>query len=242
MEIPNNTQGANPEANPNGAENIPQNEGENKSVDTPQPTESKKDEGKTFTQQDLDNMAAKARGTAERETTKNILAKLGLKADELDKLNAFKEAYEASLSDEERKNQVMEDLKAENLTLTQDLEEKEYVIKALIELTGKNESDVDKIVKMAKGLKTDDNTIEDAIKEVISMVNVGEQKPAAQVVNPNMPKGQELQQPSTTVQINTEDNPFKAGSINLTKQGELIRTNPELAKKLAAEAGVKLPI
>lgn len=243
MNIPDNTQGANPEANPTGAENTPQNnEGNNNTVITPQPTEPKKEEGKTFTQQDLDNTAAKARGTAERETTKNILAKLGLKADELDKLNAFKEAYEASLSDEERKNQVMEDLQAENLTLTQDLEEKEYVIKALIELTGKNENDVDKIVKMAKGLKTEDNTIEDAIKEVINMINpeVANPNPVEPTVNPNMPKGQELQQPSTTVQINTENNPFKAGSINLTKQGELIRTNPELAKKLAAEAGVKL--
>ena len=58
--------------------------------------------------------------------------------------------------------------------------------------------------------------------------------------NPNIPKGKELTQPSTTVQVSTEDNPFKAGSINLTKQGELVRTNPELAKKLASEAGVKL--
>lgn len=243
MEIPDNTQGSNPEANPNGANVTPQNnEGDNKVVVEKPQTTDKKDEGKIFTQQDLDNMAAKARGTAERETRKRILAELGLKDDEMDKLNAFKEAYQNSLSDEEKRNQVMEDLQAENLTLSQDLEEKEYVIKALIELTGKNESDVDKIVKMAKGLKTEDNTIEDAIKEVISMVNIGEQKPAVTVVNPDMPKGQELQQPSTTVQISTEDNPFKAGSINLTKQGELIRTNPELAKKLAAEAGVKLPI
>ena len=37
-----------------------------------------------------------------------------------------------------------------------------------------------------------------------------------------------------------QDNPFKAGQINLTKQGQLIRQNPELAKKLAAEAGVNL--
>lgn len=45
---------------------------------------------------------------------------------------------------------------------------------------------------MAKGLKKDDNTIEDAIKEVISMVNVVEQKPITTVVNPEIPKGQEL--------------------------------------------------
>ena len=241
MEENTNTQDAtNLGANPvNGATiTTPQNEGNNNST---QPQVDKKDEGKTFTQQDLDNMAAKARGTAERETTKNILAKLGLKVDELDKLGAYKEAYENSLSDEEKKNQVMEDLQAENLKLTQDVEEKDYVIKALIELTGKNEEDVDKIVKMAKGLKTDENTIEDAIKEVISMVNVGEQKPAVSVVNPDMPKGQEIQQPSASVQVSTQDNPFKVGSINLTKQSELMKHNPELAKRLASEAGVKLP-
>lgn len=229
------------EADPiQGAENTPQTEGK---TSKPQ-TEVKKEEGKTFTQQDLDNMAAKARGTAERETTKNILAKLGLKSDELDKLSAFKEAYEASLSDEEKKNQIMEDLQADNLQLEHDLEEKEYVIKALIELTGKNESDVDKIVKMAKGLKTDENSIEDAIREVISMINIKEETPAVQqvVTNPDMPTSTEIQQPST-ISIDVQDNPFKAGStFNLTKQGQIIRSNPELAKRLAGEAGVKLPL
>lgn len=233
----------NMEANPNGAETIPQNnEGNNNTVEKPQPTETKQNEGKTFTQQDLDNTAAKARGTAEREMKRKILAELGLKDDEMDKLSAFKEAYQNSLSDEEKKNQVMEELQADNLKLTQDLEEKDYVIKALVELTGKNEDDVDKIVKMAKGLKTEENTIEDAIKEVISMINV-EDKPANLVeptVNPDMPTGQPIQQSSTSVQIDTTDNPFKAGNINLTKQGQLLRTNPELAKKLAAEAGVNL--
>lgn len=34
-------------------------------------------------------------------------------------------------------------------------------------------------------------------------------------------------------------NPWKAGSFNLTQQGQIIRTNPELAKRLKAEAGVK---
>lgn len=234
------TQG-NLEADPvQGAENTPQTEGNSSK---PQ-IEVKKEEGKTFTQQDLDNVAAKARGTAEREMKRKILAELGLKDDEMDKLNVIKEAYQNSLSDEEKKNKIMEDLQADNLQLEQDLEEKEYVIKALIELTGKNESDVDKIVKMAKGLKTDDNSIEDAIKEVISMINVKEETPAVQQVatNPNMPVSTEIQQPST-ISIDVQDNPFKAGStFNLTKQGQLIRSNPELAKRLAGEAGVKLPL
>ena len=238
MTLDNNTQqeivGANPD---NGAEVItPQNEGNQ----TTQP-QVDNNEGKKFTQQDLDNMAAKARGTAERETTKNILAKLGLKVDELDKLSAFKQAYEDSLSDEEKRNQILDELQADNLKLTQDLEEKDYIIKALIELTGKKEEDVEKIVKMAKGLKTEDNTIEDAIKEVMSMVKVAEE-PAKPAINVDIPKSEPIQQPSATVQINTQDNPWKIGMINLTKQAELIKTNPDLARKLMAEAGYKQTI
>jgi hypothetical protein len=228
------------EANPNGAttQTTPQiNEG-NQTTTQPQAT----NEGKTYSQQDLDNIAAKARGTAERETRRKLLAELGLKDGEEDKLLAYKEAYQNSLSDEEKRATEIANIQAENLKLTQDLEEKDYTIKALIELTGKNEEDVDKIVKMAKGLKTADNTIEDAIKEVISMIKPAEiTTPATTVeVNPNMPSGQPIQQPST-VSIDVQDNPFKAGpSYNLTKQGQILRSNPELAKKLASEAGVTL--
>lgn len=241
MSLNNNTQ-PQVEANPIEGANettIPQvNEGK----ETTQP-QVDNNGGKKFTQQDLDNMAAKARGTAERETRRKILAELGLKDDEMDKLSQFKQAYQDSLSEEEKKNQILEDLQADNLVLAQDLEEKDYTIKALIALTGKKESDVEKIVKMAKGLKTDDNSVEDAIKEVISMIHQEPTTSQTTIVQNNsaIPTGQALQQPSTNVVINTIDNPFKAGSINLTKQGELLRKNPELARKLAFEAGVKLP-
>ena len=237
MTFDNNTQPVNGEANPNGAEQTPQNtEGNNKPQNV-----TKHEEGK-FTQQQLDDTAAKARGSAERETRRKLLAQLGLKDDEEDKLLKFKEAYENSLSEEEKRATEIEALKSEKLALSQDLEEKEYTIKALIAMTGKKEEDVEKIVKMAKGLKTDSNTIEDAINDVLGMINVAptttETKPAS---NENVPTGQPIQQPSTTVKVDTQANPFKAGQINLTEQGKLLRTNPELAKKLAQEAGVKLP-
>ena len=234
-------QDPNLDAKPNGAEQIPQNNEGNNGATQPQVEPVNNNEGKTFTQKNLDDAMAKARGTAERETRRKLLAQLGLKDDEEDKLIAFKEAYQNSLSDEEKKNQVMEELQADNLKLTQDLEEKDYVIKALVALSGKNEDDVEKIVKMAKGLKTEDNTIEDAIQEVMSMINpeVANPNPVEPEVNPNMPKGQPIQQPSKVV-IDNQENPFKAGQINLTKQGQLLKTNPELAKKLAKEAGVEL--
>lgn len=244
-----NNQQTNVDANPDdGAvnNNQPQNNEGIQNPTQPQVDVKNNDEGKTYSQKDLDGAQAKARGTAERETKRKLLAQLGLKEDEEDKLLAFKEAYQNSLSDEEKRATEMQNLQAENLQLSQDLEEKDYVIKALIELSGKDESDVEKIVKMAKGLKTDENTIEDAIKEVMSMINID--KPAEPSIddvtkptqpNENMPIGQNIQQPSTVI-IDNQVNPFKAGQINLTKQGQLIRENPELAKKLAAEAGVNL--
>ncbi len=36
-----------------------------------------------------------------------------------------------------------------------------------------------------------------------------------------------------------KDNPYKKETFNLTKQGQLMRDNPELAAKLKAAAGVK---
>ena len=236
MTLDNNTQPNNGEANPNGAEQTPQNnEGNNKPQNV-----TKHEEGK-FTQQQLDDTAAKARGSAERETKRKLLAQLGLKDDEEDKLLKFKEAYENSLSEEEKRATEIEALKADKLALSQDLEEKEYTIKALIAMTGKKEEDVEKIVKMAKGLKTDSNTIEDAISDVLGMINVTPTTESEPASNANVPTGQPIQQPSTTVKVDTQANPFKAGQINLTEQGKLLRTNPELAKKLAAEAGVRLP-
>lgn len=226
---------------------VTQNNGEktlenNQGTQTIQPQVDKKNEGKTYSEEEFNTATANTRRATERETKKKLLAELGLSLDDEEKLAKYKQAYEDSLSDEEKRNTEMQTLQTENTKLSKDLEEKEYTIKALIELTGKNENDVGKIVKMAKGLKTEENTIEEAIKEVISMVNI--EKPiisATTVVqsNPNMPVGQELEQPSV-VSIDTQDNPFKAGNINLTKQGQLIKENPELAKKLASEAGIKL--
>jgi len=200
--------------------------------------ENKKEE-KTYSKEDLDKNAADTRRATERETKKKLLAQLGLSLDDEDKLNAYKEAYQNSLSDEEKRQTELTNLQTEKTKLIQDLEEKDYIIKALVALSGKNESDVEKIVKMAKGLKTEDNTIEDAIQDVMSMIKPVQPNTVI-TNNVDMPKGQEIQQPSEKVMVNTQDNPFKMGSINLTKQSELIRNNPELAKKLALEAGVNL--
>ena len=238
----------NVEANPNNGANEQNQPQVNEGNTSTQPQVEKNNEGKTYSQKEYDDVAAKARGTAERETKKKLLAELGLRPDEEDKLEAFKQAYQNSLSDEEKRNSELQELQTQNIQLEYDLEEKDYTIKALIELTGKKEEDVADIVKMSKGLKTEDNTIEDCIKKVISMIKPSEEPVATEPVtvekpidqNPNIPIGNDIQQPSV-VSVDTKENPFKAGpTYNLTKQGELLKTNPELAKKLANEAGIQL--
>lgn len=238
MENDNNTLPINGEVTQTGENKLDNNQGNQ----TTQPqVVDKKDEGKTYSEEEFNTNMANTRRATEKETKKKLLAELGLTLDDEEKLVKFKQAYEDSLSEEDKRNTELQNLQADKIRLTQDLEEKDYTIKALIELTGKDEKDVEKIVKMAKGLKTDENTIEEAIKEVISMVNPVIEQPVLSNTkpNPNMPVGAEIQQPST-VAIDVKDNPFKVGSINLTKQGQLLRENPELARKLALEAGVKL--
>ena len=222
----------------NGANELPQNEGAATDTNPQVDVADNKVVEKTFSQKDLDNIAAKARGTAERETQKRILQQLGLKDYDEDMLLAMRQAYENSLTQEELIAKEVDDLNEENINLMVELDEKDYVIQALCAMSGKNIDDVTKIVRMAQGLKTDDNSVEDCIKEVMSMIN---SQPV--VNNPgvnNMPIGQPLNQPSSSITIDASNNPFKAGTMNLTEQGKLWKENPELARRLAGEAGIKL--
>ena len=220
------------EANPNGENAQPQaNEGKQEVQ-----TQVQKMEGKTYTQKQFDDAMAGTRGATEKETKKKLLAMLGLKADEEDKLKVYKEAYENSLSEEEKKTQEMANLQTDNETLKKQLEEKDYVIKALVEMTGKKESDVSKIVKMAKGLKTEDNSIEDAIRDVIEMIKPEPGKSESAVTMADMPVSQVIEQPSDKILIDTKINPFDKRYENLTEQSRLWKNNPELAKRLQNEA------
>lgn len=170
--------------------------------------------------------AAKIRKAAERK----VFEKMGIKGEE--DIAKMRQAYDASLTQEERISKEMQELRAANEFTARERDELNYTVAALAKFAGKSPEDVSKIVKMAKGLVGEDMTIQQAIDEVFSMYsNTNAQKAA-----PATPKGIELQQPDEKVDF--EKNPFKEDSYNLTEQMMLIKKDPARAKQLASAAGV----
>ena len=155
------------------------------------------------------------------------VSQLGLKPDEKDKLSKFKEAYDNTLSEAEKQAKNLENLNSEVNLLKGQIAEKDAIISALSQLTGKNSNDVDKYVKMAKGLVDENTNIEQALAQVLSFAKVEEK---------TVPKGKPLNEPSTP-QI--EDNPFKTG--NLTEQGKIIKSDREKAREMYMAVYGKAP-
>jgi hypothetical protein len=201
-------------------------------VDTPA-TETKVENGngaetkttepyKTFTsKEDFDRHSAGILNSAKNKAEKELLALLGLKPDEKDKLAKFKEAYDNTLSESEKQAQTLENLTSEVNSLKNQIAEKDAIIVALSKMTGKNSADVDKYVRMAKGLVDENTTIDQALEQVFGFMKVDEPK-----ANP-VPAGKPLSNPAP---VANEENPFKTG--NLTKQGELMKTDREKARAL----------
>ena len=201
---------------------------ENQTVET-QTTETKTEEKdtaangtpyRTFaTQADFDRHSAGILNSAKNKAEKELLAMLGLKPDEKDKLAKFKEAYDNTLSEAEKQAKTLENLGGEVNTLKSQIAEKDAIIAALSQMTGKTATDVDKYVRMAKGLVDENTTIEQALTQVLSFAKVEEKK--------NVPTSKPLNEGSET---KIDENPFKSG--NLTKQGELIKSDREKAREL----------
>lgn len=177
---------------------------------------------KTFTsKEDFDRHSAGILNSAKNKAEKELLAMLGLKPDEKDKLTKFKEAYDATLSESEKQAKNLEALSSEVDSLKSQIAEKDAIIVALSKMTGKTSADVDKYVKMAKGLVDENTTIDQALEQVLSFMKIEEPR-----ANP-VPAGKPLSNPAP---VSTDENPFKTG--NLTRQGELIKTDREKARAL----------
>ena len=167
---------------------------------------------KTFgTQKEYDDEAAKIRRATEKEATENILKQLGLKSGEELKLAEFKKAYDASLSDAERQNNELAAMKEAKEKTALQLEEAQYTIAALSKLSGKNADDVTKYVRMARGLKDSETSIEQAIDSVLQLITAAApEAPPAATAAPStpapstpavMPKGTSLLQPDPTKSV-----------------------------------------
>ena len=179
---------------------------------------------KTFTsKEDFDRHSAGILNSAKNKAEKELLAMLGLKPDEKDKLVKFKEAYDATLSESEKQAKNLENLNEEVKSLKSQIAEKDAVISALSKLTGKNSSDVDKYVRMAKGLVDENTSIDQALEQVLDFLKVPEQKP--------IPSGKPLNESNSAP---TVENPFSNG--NLTKQGEMIKSDREKAREMYFKA------
>ena len=179
---------------------------------------------KTFTsKEDFDRHSAGILNSAKNKAEKELLAMLGLKPDEKDKLAKFKEAYDATLSESEKQAKNLENLNEEVKSLKSQIAEKDAVISALSKLTGKDSSDVDKYVRMAKGLVDENTSIDQALEQVLDFLKVPEQKP--------IPSGKPLNEPNSAP---TVENPFSNG--NLTKQGEMIKSDREKAREMYFKA------
>lgn len=177
------------------------------------------------TQKDYDDEIAKLRGSIEYKIESSILKSLGLKPEEKDKLAKFKEAYDASLSKEEKQQQEL----AKLAELQQSVAEKDAIISALTKLSGKTSDDVIKLVKMAKGLVSEEVTIDQAIDEVLEISKTKPNTPPTPpFVTPPLNHGSDG---------SAEPNPFEQGkNFSLTEQGRLFKQDPNKARALAKQA------
>jgi len=223
----------NPQATATPADNGSKNTPVNTPTETPKQTQGAETQPyKTFaTQEDFDRHSAGILNSAQKKAEKELLALLGLKPDEKDKLQKFKEAYDATLSESEKKAKELESLKNEESSLKASIAEKDAIITAITKFSGKKAEDVIKFVKMAKGLVDENTTMEQALEQVLALAK------SMKDDHKTAPKGTP---PAESSDGKTEENPFK--TKNLTEQGKLFKADPEKARRLYKEAtGKKAP-
>jgi len=192
------------------------------------------------TQKEFDDVAKSIKENAMQKAKKEIFSELGLKPEDEAKLSEFKEAYDSQLSTAEKANKAFAELQSKYDNINSTIEEKDLTIAALQKISGKTADEINIIIKMSKGLKSETVSAEKAIETVMSMIlpKINDQtQPQIQVQNA-MPKGANLNQPDNMPV--SEPNPFKKETWDDIKQSLLYKADAQKAKTLAAAAGVKL--
>ena len=156
--------------------------------------------------------------SAQKKAEKELLAMLGLKPDEKDKLANFKEAYDKTLTESEKQAKSLEELKNQVKDLQEELSSKDAIIAALSHFSGKKMEDVDKVVKMAKGLVDENTTIQDALEQVFLLT-----KNKESIKSPPLADGSKKL---------TDKNPFAKETFNMTEQGHLINEDRQKAREM----------
>jgi chromosome segregation ATPase len=169
------------------------------------------------TQADFDKHSAGILNSAKNKAEKEILAMLGLKPDEKDKLANFKEAYDKTLTESEKQAKSLEELKNQVKDLQEQLSSKDAIIAALSHFSGKKMEDVDKVVKMAKGLVDENTTIQDALEQVFALT-----KNKEPIKSP----------PLADASKKSVNNPFAKDTFNMTEQGHLINEDRQKAREM----------
>lgn len=177
------------------------------------------------TQEEFDRHSAGILNSAQKRAEKELLALLGLKPDEKDKLAKFKEAYDSTLSESEKKEAELKSLAEELSVYKKKDAEKDAVIAAVTRATGRKTDDIMSYVKMAKGLVDENTDMEQAIEKVFSML-----KPET-AAHTEPTKGTPPANPSPET---PEENPFSTG--NVTRQGQLLKSDREKARRMYKEA------
>lgn len=190
--------------------------------------ETKPEDNKTFTQKDVNSIAAKEARKAQEKLFKEV----GIEDFENAKegLQKFKEWQDSQKTEAEKQSEALNTLKQEKDTLAKERSQLQSQISAM--KAGVNGDSVEDVIALAERLVNDDTDIDAAIKQVIekyphfSGPGTDEQEDTPTLVRRGNPKGSS----STT-------NPFLKENWNLTKQGKLLKEDPELYKQYKSQAG-----
>lgn len=143
---------------------------------------------------------------------------------ELKEITADRDRYKASHLKALRDKAIDDGVK--NLNFVDGL--KDGFIARVLTLNNFEPKDIDGNLKF---LNSENHTIEETIN-AFALTTEGK----AYIKNASTGGGASGSQ--TTSSFSSGNNPWRAGSINLTKQGEIMKNNPELANRMMAEAGV----